>query len=190
MNANHCNNPLETGELLGYWLDECDAQRAFEIEEHLFACRSCAAGLQWLIDLGQQVRRLVRDGVTSAVIPSGFVKTLRASGLRIREYRLQPNGSVNCTIAPHDDLVISRLGVNLGSITRLDVQIDDSESGESMRLEDVSFDPQAQELAIMAQSSGLRKLGTTTQSVKLIAVDGRADRLLGEYTFRHAPYRA
>jgi len=188
MRAVHCNNPIEASELLDYWLDDSDTERAAEIEEHLFACRSCAASLQWLVELGQQVRQLIRDGRTSAVIPSNFVATLGESGLRIREYRLEPNGSVNCTIAPDDDLVISRLGVALDSVSRLDVLINDSESGESMRLEDVNFEPGGQELTILAMSSGLRQLGATTQSVKLIAVDGQGDLLLGEYTFRHAPY--
>jgi hypothetical protein len=190
MNAAHCDSPLEARELLDYWLDDMDAVRAAEIEEHLFACLGCGTKLQQMVELGQQVRQLIRDGRTSAVIAPGFVETLRDSGLRIREYRVEPNGSVNCTIAPHDDLVIARLGVALGSVSRLDVLIDDSGSGRSMRLEDVSFDPDGQEVTILTMSAELRKLGVTTQSMKLIAMGGPGDRLLGEYTFRHAPYRA
>ncbi|HKX56314.1 MAG TPA: hypothetical protein VJN01_09435 [Xanthomonadales bacterium] len=190
MNAEHCSDPIEASELLDYWLDDLDAARAAEIEEHLFACRSCGKKLQALVELGQRVRQLVRDGQTSAVIAPGFVETLRDSGLRIREYRVEPNGSVNCTIAPHDDLVIARLAVVLDSVSRLDVLIDDSESGRSMRLEDVNFDPDGQEVTILTMSSGLRELGVTTQSMKLVAMDGHGNQLLGEYTFRHVPYRA
>ena len=189
MSAEHCKSPVETGELLGYWMDDCDTVRAVEIDEHLFACRICGTKLQMLVDLGNQVRQLIRDGRTSAVIPSGFVESLRDSGLRIREYRLEPNGSVNCTIAPSDDLVISRLGVELASVSRLDVLIDDSESGRSMRLEDVSFDPDEHEVTILVKSSELRELGVTIQSVRLLAVGRHGDELLGEYTFRHSPYQ-
>lgn len=190
MSTQGCLKPVSAGEWLDYWLDDGDPERLVAIEEHLFACRSCAASLQSLVEMGNLVRQLVRDGKTSAVIPPGFAETLRNSGLRIREYRLQPNGSVNCTIAPHDDLVIARLAVALDSVARLDVVIDDSESRQSVRLEDVGFDPAGQELVMLARSSDLRALGTTTQSVKLLAVDTQHEQLVGTYTFRHAPYRA
>lgn len=40
--------------------------------------------------------------------------------MRIREYRLPPNGSVNCTVAPDDELLVTRLEAPLEGVERLD----------------------------------------------------------------------
>jgi hypothetical protein len=190
MSARPCHAPIGTAELLDYWLGDCTAAREAEIEEHLFACSGCGAALQALVGLGDAVRALIRDGGTAAVIPPRFADRLQETGLRVREYGVEPGGSVNCTIAPHDDLVIARLQAPLAAVTRLDVLIHDVGSSRSIRLEDVGFDESRQVVVMLPKARELRQLGVTTQRFELVSVGDTGDRCLGVYVFNHTPYRA
>jgi anti-sigma factor RsiW len=179
---------LGTADLLDYWLSDGDAARESEVEEHLFACSKCCRALERLVALGDALRNLVRvGGATSALTPA-FVDTLKASGLRVNEYRVAPNGSVNCTIAPHDDLVVSRLQAPLQGVQRLDAVIHVVEAGRSARLEDVPFDASSQEVILLPKARELRHWGVATQRVDLISVTEAGDRVLGRYTFNHTPF--
>ncbi|MDZ5461717.1 RNA polymerase sigma factor, partial [Azohydromonas lata] len=53
-----------------------------------------------------------------------FVERLAAQGLRLREYRVPCNGSVNCSAAPQDEVLVGRLQVALQGVRRLDVAAD------------------------------------------------------------------
>jgi len=190
MSVVNCRTPIGTADLLDYWLGDCDSKREAEIEEHLFACPSCNDALQALVDLGDAVRALVRSGHAAAFISARFADTLKKTGLRINEYRLERNGSVNCTIAPHDDLVISYLKAPLNNVTRLDVVVGDDESNQSTRLQDVAFDSSQNEIVMLPSAQQLRQLGVATQRVALISVTNAGDRVLGEYVFNHTPYQS
>lgn len=181
---------LGAAELLDYWLGDCAAALEAEREEHLFACRQCARSLQALVELGDALRALVRNGGATAVVPPSFADTLKASGLRVNEYRVEPNGSVNCSIAPNDDLVVSRLQAPLRDVKRLDVIVRTVETNQSMRLQDVAFDASRQEVTMLPKARELRQCGIATQRVELVAVTAAGDRTLGEYVFHHTPYGA
>ena len=184
------HTPIGTAELLDYWLGDCDAARESELEEHLFACRDCSHALQTLVGFGDAIRALIRAGGATAILPPGFADTLKDTGLRVNEYRLEPNGSVNCTIAPQDDLVVSRLKAPLQGVKRLDVIVQLVEANQSMRLEDVGFDASSQEVVLLPKAREVRQWGVATQRVELISVTDAGDRVLGRYVFNHAPYRA
>lgn len=111
---------------------------------------------------------------------------MRAAGLRLRVYTLKPGASVNCTIAPGDDFVISYLQAPLAGVPRLDVVIDDPTPGQ-FRLDDVPFDPATDALTLVPSAALLRSLGTTQQRTWLVAVADTQERVLGEYTFNHTP---
>ena len=83
-------------------------------------CDACGQALDELIALGDGVRSAFRAGAVSAVTTSAFVQRLAGQGVRLREYRLPPNGSVNCTVAPDDDLLVSHLEAPLDGVQRLD----------------------------------------------------------------------
>jgi hypothetical protein len=71
-------------------------------------------------------------------------------------------------------------------VPRLDVILDDPTLGR-FRLNDVPFDPGASALTFVPSAALLRSLGTTQQRVRLVAVAGAQERVLGEYTFNHTP---
>jgi hypothetical protein len=175
-------------ELIAYWLGELDGDREAELDEHLFGCEACSTRLRDLVRLGEGIQQVTRAGDVHAVLTAAFIRRLQQSGLRVREYRLQPGGSVNCTVAPDDDLVIAHLHAPLEGVHRLDLLFDDVTQGARWRVEDVAFDPAAGELVLSPNVAELRALRFVTQRVQLVAVEPAAERVIADYTFNHSPY--
>ena len=178
--------PLTT--LIEYWLGELDAAQEATLEEHLFICDECNARLQQLVDLGRDIRDTVRCGGTGMILTPTFVARLQESGLNVREYRLQPGGSVNCTIAPGDDLVIAHLHAPLDNIGRLDLVGIDETAGVNWRIEDIAFVPDAGDVAVATDTAALRRLNHATLRMELRAMEGTRERVVASYTFNHSPY--
>jgi hypothetical protein len=173
-------------ELLAYWLGELDAAHESRVEEHLFACSECAERLRAIVRLGAAIRRELLRGDFGFVAPAAFIRRFKDAGMRVREYSLEPGGSVNCTVTPDDDLVVSHLRAPLRGVRRLDVVIDDSTSG-TRRASDVAFDPRADGLVYVPSVSYLRTLRHARQRVQLVAVEGATERVIADYTFDHSP---
>jgi len=184
MTRAECATPPE--DLLAYWLDELDEAQAQRVEEHLFACATCSERLRAIVDLGAAIRRELKRGDFACVLPPPFVRRLKEAGVRVREYTLEPGGSVNCTITSDDDLVVAHLHAPLRDVRRLDLLIDDPTMGR-LRATDVAFDPEAGSLVAMPSASHLRSLGHAQLRMQLVAVDGADERVIGDYTFNHAP---
>ena len=184
-----CAAPALAATLIDYWLGELDGEREAELEEHLFGCEACSTRLRDLVRLGEGIGHAMRAGHVPAVLTAAFIRRLQASGMRVREYRLQPGGSVNCTVAPEDDLVVAHLHAPLGEVQRLDLLFDDVASGAHWRVEDVAFDPAAEEVVLLPHVAELRQLTVTTQRVQLLAVERSAERVIADYTFNHSRYQ-
>jgi hypothetical protein len=182
----HADHP--TADLLSYWLDELDEARAQTIEEHLFHCDACGARLRELIQLGGAMRKALLAGNFGIVVTPSFVHRLQSAGVRIREYHLAPGGSVNCTVAPEDDLVISHLRASLSDVRQIDLVIDEGPGGTEHRCRHIAFDAATGEVTVIPPVALLRTLGHDRQRMRLMAVQGASERLLGEYTFNHSPY--
>lgn len=174
--------------LLAWWLDELDAEKSDEVEEHLFSCEVCSARLRQLLRLREAVHDALSDGQFGTVVTAKFIRGLTESGTRIREYRLPPGGSVLCTIAPQDDFVVSHLQAPLDDVRQLDLVID--ADGETHRLGHVPFDAATNEVTFIPPVALLRRLGHASQRIRLVAVTLGGERVIGEYTFNHAPWGA
>jgi len=171
--------------LIDYWFDE---QEESPLDAHLLACGECTERLAWLAGLAGEIRDIVKRGETTMIMTPGMLEHLAAEGLRIREYRLGPGGSVNCTIAPADDLVVARLEAPLGDVSRLDLVA--SADGVLRRIDDIPFDPASGEIVIAPRTRDLRALGHATEIARLVAVGpGGKTTVIGEYTFNHSPFR-
>ena len=89
----------------------------------------------------------------------------------------------------NDDLVVARLrletAVDLTNVESVDLAICDPDGREMMRLRDVPFQAASKEIILNEPIAGLRPLTTEVLLVKMLAVDPRGERLLGEYTFNH-----
>ncbi len=173
-------------ELLEYWLGELDEGRELRLDEHLLACSACSERLRTIVELGAAIRRELLGGHFGFVLPTRFIRRIKESGLRLREYNLEPGGSVNCTITRDDDLVVSYLRAPLRDVRRLDFVIDDPTAG-TLRLSDVAFDPEADGVTLVPSVPYLRTLGRAQLRARLVAVDGADERVIADYTFNHSP---
>jgi hypothetical protein len=172
--------------LLAWWLDELDEEEAHEVEAHLFECDDCGARLRELLRLGEAVRRTLITGHVAGAVSGRFIERLREDGLHIREYRLAPGGSVACTVAPDDDLVVSYLEAPLEGVRQLDAVFDDHTG--THRATHIPFDAAANQVAFIAPTALLKTWGVAQQRVRLLTVAHGAERVIGEYTFDHSPW--
>jgi hypothetical protein len=180
---------LSTEALLAYWLQETDDAATDVVDEHLMQCEDCGERLDALIALGDGVRAALQAGAVSALAGPAFVQRLAASGLRLREYRLPHNGSVHCSVAPEDDLLVAHLEAPLQGVTRLDVVAQLSfEPGVQHRMQDIPFDPGEGELLYLPRVDRVRQLPAHTMLLTLLAVGAEGERELGRYTFHHQPH--
>jgi hypothetical protein len=184
-----CASPIPPATLLEYWLGELDEAQEARLDEHLLGCGHCSGNLQSLVDLAGEVRAAVRAGAVDAVLTGAFVKQLGAQGLRLREYQVPHNGSVYCTVAPEDDLLITRLDAPLAGVERLDVERSGEAGAGVERLHDVPFDAAAGEVVYTIRMGRIRALPATTLRVRLLAMSPSSERVVGEYTFHHSPHR-
>lgn len=189
MTASDCTAPLAMSELSNYWFGEGGHDRDAQIEEHLLNCSTCSARLAQILALSDGIKQIVLAGDLGAVVTGPFLERLKRGGLRVREYHVQSGGSVLCTIAPDDDLVVGRLRAPLAGVGRLDLLLRDPSQADVARMRDVPFNPQADEVIFAPRAAYLRQLDTLTQRLELVAVEGSADRTIGEYTFNHSRYR-
>jgi len=172
--------------LLAWWLDELDEEEANDVEAHLFECEECGARLRELLRLGAAVKRALLEGHVAGAVSGRFIDRLREDGLKIREYRLAAGESVACTVAPDDDLVVSYLQAPLEGVRQLDAVFDDDTG--TFRTRHIPFDAEANEVTFIAPTALLKTWNVAQQRVRLLAVAQDEERLIGEYTFNHAPW--
>lgn len=178
---------LNVGDLLHYWFGDTDPAATDAIDAHLFGCDACGAELDRLIALARGVRDALHDGRLSVVVTPRFVARLAEQGLRLREYRVPLNGSVNCSVAAGDEVVVGRLQVPLQGVERLDVAADITPGGGTEWLHDVPFDAASGEVVLLAKLTELRGMPAHERRVRLLAVEDRGAREIGHFTFRHTP---
>jgi hypothetical protein len=173
--------------LAAWWLGELPAGEAQKVEEHFFACAHCAARLEWLAALPEGVRAALRAGALGMVVSAPFVEAMKRAGLRLREYRLDPGGRVDCTIAADDDAVVSRVRAPLAGVKRLDILEDIDEGRQRLELRDVPFDAVSGEVLFIVPPAALKRMPAHVARMRLVAVDEAGRRTLGDYTFNHTP---
>jgi anti-sigma factor RsiW len=173
--------------LVAYWLGELDEAKETELETHYLGCAECTTRLSEVEALASGIRRAFGDGRIAAVVTPAFADQLHARGLRIREYRVPLNGSVNCSVAPEDEVLLSRLPVTLEGVERLDLLISPEAGAAFVRLEDVPFDVAAGEVVLAPSIALVRQLPAHRRVMRLVSVSPAGERLLGEYTFNHSP---
>jgi hypothetical protein len=185
MTASNCDAPIEFSVLVRYWLGELDEAAEARIDEHLLGCEKCSENLAEFVALVRAVRAVFTQGTVRAFITEAFVKRLAEQGVRLREYRVPRNGSVNCTIAPEDEVLIVRLEAPLAGVSRLDaLSYHSTDAPEVFR--DIPFDAASGEVVLTPKIAYLRTMPSHRHRVRLVAVDSTGERLIGDYIFNHS----
>lgn len=183
-----CASPLGWDTLIAYWLGELDAAEEARAEEHYLGCARCSHRVEQLAALAGGVRGLARTSGVNMVINDEFLRRLSEDGLRVREYRVPANGSVDCTAAPEDDFVVGRLEAPLAGVRRVDVLSLDGDGNVEARQQDVPFMADSGGVVVAPRVAWLRSMPAFTMRLRLLAVDDAGERPLGDYTFNHTPY--
>lgn len=182
---------LSVEALLDYWLDDAASSASVDAaDEHLMGCDACGGTLDELVALGAGVRAAFRAGALASVTTAAFVQRLAGRGLRLREYRVPAGGSVECSVAPDDDLLVSRLQAPLDGVLRVDAVVASSlDPGVEHRLEDLPFDPRSGEVIWLPKVAAVKLEPANTLRVTLLSIDdGGGARELGRYAFHHRPW--
>ena len=179
-----CPGPLDLATVVDYWFGDLDGPDLDRVEEHLLECDACGSVLRSVVATGDGVRRLAHQGAFNVVVSASFLETASRQGLRVREYRVPAGGRVACTVTAEDDLLVGRLQGDFRGVARLDlvVQVED---GPEHRLLDLPVSPSSPEVIVAQAMPAMRAMPSMTMRMRLVAREGKGDRLVGEYTFAH-----
>ena len=182
-----CVTPVADDAVLAWWAGELLPVPRRRLEEHLLACGECADRLRVAGDIATGVRTLVQHGRLPTVLTAQALERLRGEGRRIREYRVAPGEGVRCTVAPEDDVLVSRLEIPPVGAARVDLvsRLDD---GEEQRQDDLPFDAGSSELILAVPIDVIRSLPASVFVLRLVAAGPKGETTLGEYAFHHTPW--
>jgi hypothetical protein len=183
-----CRAPVPFETLIEYWLGEFPPAETERIDEHIILCGTCSAALGKIVALSEGIRAVFRKGDIHVILTPDSLNYLVGQGVRVRQYRCSRNGSVACSVGPADDLLVGRLEVPLADVTRLDAFSRRSCEDAEHRLSDIPFDAPSNEVVVAPNLMRTRLLPSHRHIVRLVAVEGEAERFLGEYTFYHSAH--
>jgi hypothetical protein len=189
MTMQTCAAPIEDQALIEYWLDELDEAADARIDEHVLGCAHCSERLAGIVALADGIRFAVRQGAVRMFVTDAFVKSAVEHGTRVREYRVPRNGSVNCSVAPEDELLASRLEAPLAGVQRLDV-ISYLNDAQTDVFRDVPFDARSGEVVVTPNLAHLRTMPSHRRRFRLVAIDADGEHVIGDYTFNHTAHEA
>ena len=177
---------IEAAVLMDYWLTELPAAEEDALEQHLMACGACGDRLDEVMALAESLRVLVRSGSLQVIIDEALVRRAEGGGLRVREYAPPRGGSIQCTVAADDDLLVARLAVDLSTATRVDLSWCDLHGVERQRMADIPVRAGAGNVICQQSITWAKASPTASMVARLLAVDSDGgERVLGEYTFHH-----
>ena len=185
----NCVSPLGNDALIAYWLGELDEAADARIDEHVLGCEACSRRLAQIVALADGIRAAFAKGAVRAFVTPAFVRRAIEAGMRVREYRVPHNGSVNCSIAPDDELLVAHLEAPLADVTRIDAlsYVDDA---PAQVFRDIPFDAASGEIVLAPKLAEVRTMPSHRQRVRLMAVDASGERVIGDYTFNHTAHGA
>lgn len=181
-----CAQPIDAAVLMDYWLGALPSAQEEPVEEHLMACDRCGARLRETIGLAESLRTLARSGALQVVLSDEFLDHARESGQRVRQYSPPRGGSVQCTVAADDDMLIARMAADLSQTARVDLSWCDGRGVEFLRMPDIPVRRDSGMVICQQAIVYAKGAASGTMIARLMGVDADGgERLLGEYTFNH-----
>lgn len=191
MSSGKCADSIELSKLIEYVSRELGTDEEAAFEEHFFTCPDCTARLTMLADLGDGIAALAGSGSLFASVTQTVLDRATASGLKLRSYRLEPDESVACTIAPDDDANVIRLVADFAGVDQVDLDVFSVEGEQATpteHLEDLAVDQDSNELVLVYPGAAIRALPQCTFRLELTGRGEGQQRRLGTYTLNHSPW--
>jgi hypothetical protein len=187
-----CQSPLPFASLVDYWAGDLPEEEQARVEEHQFACATCAERLESIGELTRGIAAVAkRRGGFAFSLTASMVKKLEEHGLVMRYYRARPGDVVPCTVGPDDDLMVTWLDADFAGVERVDLALYNEAGQLQFRNEDVPVDHGTNQVIYTLAGDLLRKAlhhGPEKVRVELISVDAQGERVLGQYIFAHVPW--
>jgi hypothetical protein len=184
-------HPLALDTLVAYRLGELTPDQEELVEAHYFECETCAARLRFVESLGREVAAVVREGRVSAAVTPAFVELATTRGVTLRRYDVEIGESVECSVAPQDDLVVTRLGVPLppGTAVDIETEVEPEGSGAVTRFvtSDLSVDAESGGVLLAQSSESIRAYPKSRVVLRVRARE--SGELFGPYTLHHTPWQ-
>ena len=172
-----CLHPIDVSVLADYWIPGLPEAEQENIELHLLGCEECSTHLAEVVALADGVRKLAREGSLRMVVSESFVQAAVANGLHVREYAPPAGGKVQCTVTAEDDMLLARLAVELSGSTRVDVSLCDELGREQLRMVDVPFRAEANQVVYQESITQAKALQSNQMILRLIGFDEAGSEL-------------
>ncbi len=186
-----CEAPIPWADLLAYRRGELEPERETAVEEHYFQCPHCAELLRWLERLETATREAVQSGQLMLTISRDTVSQLRAAGAKLRLYELREGQSVNCTIAPEEQMVVLCLKAPLRAGEPLTIATDVhylDAGGMSQLRQPALADPKTGEIWSILPGELVRAQPKARFSIRVVYGEGEGNRFSGTFTMNHSPW--
>lgn len=174
-----CSEPTPFETLVALWTGELTAERALEVEEHLFTCDHCAAASDRLAALVAGLREAIPP-----VISHAQRDRLVAQGTRVRHTPVRLGVSATAVFASDVDLLVHVLAADLSRADRVDVELVTPDGVSRMAFEHVPFDASAGEILIACQRH-YQGMFPAEPFFRVHAVEAGERRRVGDYRVHH-----
>lgn len=188
MSDARCAEPVAFEDLVDYWLEGRSVRHDADLDEHLFACEECSAGLETVAAIAEGVRLLGLDGKLRGGLGPSILERLEKDRRVIRRYRAVAGDPIHCTAGAEDHLVVLELSADLAGLERIDLHYC---AGDGTLLERATQLPVVRGRAVVWAEFGdvIRSLPSGLGIIRLLAVEPEGERLVAEYELHHTAYR-
>jgi anti-sigma factor RsiW len=183
MNAPRCGR-LDLAALTDYAAGELAEAEAAAVEDHLFSCADCAARAAELDALVRAIPPAVRSAAVGGFVTDALLNQLAREGVRVRTFALSPGAIVPCAVWEDDELMVLRLGGDVGSAGEF--TLTERVGGtEVVRARGQVAASRGGEILYAEPAARIRELPLVEVEVLLTAHEGGEERTIGSYTLLH-----
>jgi hypothetical protein len=176
----HCARPIAFEELAAYWTHDLTQERSDELEEHFFACDSCARASERIAAMVEAFRTVVPP-----LLRQADVERLRARGVTIVENPMLPGERREVLFPAGVDVLLHSLtGLELGESTRVSFTLSvEGTDRVLMHIADAPFDRDAGAVLVACQMHFADLPHDTVAELRTFDAQGR--ETVHTYTILH-----
>jgi len=182
-----CQAPLSDVTLLDYWAHDLVDGEASAVEEHLFACSDCSAGLEHLAALGTGLVTLVGQGRVSGIVSRTLLNRMQREGLHVRMFSLMPGETVPCAVFPGDDLIVTALRGDFSAVDAVALSVTGPDGSPFSQLDNVPVSGPEREVLWATPAAFIRQMSSMRLHLTVTST-GAARSELGRYVLEHTAF--